>query len=88
MNTAYLKVLAERAIMAFAASLVALLGSGVVNILEVPWQDALATAAGAALVAILGSVAGGSLTSSASPALTSRDTELEVEGASTGHTEY
>lgn len=79
MNAAYLKVLGERALMAFAASLVALLGSGVVNILEVPWQDALATAAGAALIAVLGSVAGGAATSSNSPAITSKDTEVAVE---------
>lgn len=78
-SVAYLKVLGERAVVAFAASLVALLGSGVVNILEVPWQDALATAAGAALVAVLASVAGGAATSSSSPALTSRETEVAVE---------
>lgn len=80
---AYFKLLGERALMAFAASLVALLGSGVVNVLEVPWQDALATAAGAALVAILGSVAGGAITSSNSPAVTSKETEVEVEKPAT-----
>lgn len=79
MNLAYWKVLGERAVVAFASALVALLGSGVVNILEVPWQDALATAAGAALVAVLASVAGGGLTTSNSPALTSKETEVAVE---------
>lgn len=78
-NVAYFKVLAERAVAAFASALVALLGSGAVNILEVPWQDALATSLGAALVAVLYSVAGGAATSSDSPALTSKDTELSVE---------
>lgn len=77
--TPYLKLLGERALVAFAASLVALLGAGTVNVLEVPWQDALATAAGAALVAVLASVAGGALTSSNSPALTSKETEVAVD---------
>ncbi len=80
MNTvAYWKALGERAIVVFASSLASVLGAGVVNILEVPWQDALSTAAGATLVAVLLSVAGGSATSSSSPALTSKDTELAVE---------
>lgn len=81
-NAAYFKVLGERALVAFAASLVALLGSGAVNILEVPWQDAFATAAGASLVAILVSVAGGGATSSNSPALTSKETEVQAESTS------
>lgn len=77
--TAYAKLLGERALVAFASALVALLGSGVVNVLEVPWQDALATAAGAALVAVLASVAGGAVTSSNSPAITSKESEVAVE---------
>jgi hypothetical protein len=79
MNLAYWKVLGERAVVAFASALVALLGSGAVNILEVPWKDALATSLGAALVAVLASVAGGAATSSNSPALTSKETEVSVE---------
>ena len=78
MNAAYFKVLAERAVVAFASALVALLGSGAVNILVVPWQDALATSAGAALVAVLASVAGGSFTSSNAPAMTSEKTEKDI----------
>lgn len=81
---AYFKLLGERALVAFATSLVAILGSGVVNILEVPWQDALATAAGAALLAVLASVAGGAVTSSNSPAITSKETEVAVEEPASG----
>lgn len=80
--TAYLKVLGERALVAFASSLVALLGAGPLNVLEVPWENALATSAGAALLAILASVAAGGITSSDSPAFTSKVTELEVESSS------
>lgn len=79
MNLAYWKKLGERAIVVFAGSLASLLGSGLVNILEVPWENALATSAGATLVAVLLSVAGGGLTSSDSPALTSKDTETSVQ---------
>lgn len=78
-NKEYLKLLGERAFVAFAASLVSLLGAGAVNLLEVPWVDALGTAAGATLVAVLVSVAGGAATSSNSPALTSKETEVVVE---------
>lgn len=83
-TTAYLKLLGERALAAFASALVALLGSGAVNLLEVPWQDALATSAGAALVAVLYSIAGGAVTSSSTPALTSKETEVAVEKPVTG----
>lgn len=83
-TTAYLKLLGERALAAFASALVALLGSGAVNLLEVPWQDALATSAGAALVAVLYSVAGGAVTSSSTPALTSKETEVAAEKPATG----
>jgi hypothetical protein len=79
MNTAYWKKLGERAIVVFASSLAAVLGSGVVNILDVPWQDALATSAGATLVAVLLSIAGGGTTTSDSPALTSKETEASVQ---------
>lgn len=78
-NSAYAKVLGERALVAFASALTALLGAGAVNLLEVPWVDALGTAAGAAFVAILASVAGGAATSSNSPALTSKETEVAAE---------
>lgn len=82
-NKDYLKLLGERAFVAFASSLVALLGSGATNLLEVPWVDALGTAAGAALVAVLVSIAGGALTSSNSPALTSKETEVAIEKPAT-----
>lgn len=79
MNTAYLKVLAERAIMAFAASLGSLLASGATGLMDAPWEQSLSTAGLAALLVVLGSVAGGAVTSSNSPALTSKETELAVE---------
>lgn len=79
MNTAYLKVLAERAVMAFAASLAALLGSGATGLMDAPWEQSLSTAGLAALLTVLGSVAGGAVTSSNSPALTSKETEVSVE---------
>lgn len=78
-NAAYVKLLAERAITVFASALAALLGAGAVNLLEVPWVDAIGTAAGAAFVAVLLSVGGGAATSSNSPALTSKETEVAVE---------
>lgn len=83
-TSAYLKVLGERALVAFASTLVALLGAGPVNLLEVPWEQAVSTSLGAALVAVLASVAGGAATSSNSPALTSKETEVAVEKPATG----
>lgn len=77
--TAYLKLLGERVVMAFAASLVAILGAGQFNLINAPWQDALATAGMTALLALLASVAGGSVTSSNAPALTSKSTEVAVD---------
>lgn len=77
--TAYFKLLGERVVGAFAASLLAVLTAGQFNIINAPWQDSLATAGMAALLALLGSVAGGAVTSSNSPALTSKATEVEVE---------
>lgn len=78
-SSAYARLLAERALTVFASALAALLGAGAVNLLEVPWVDALGTAAGAAFVAVLLSVGGGAATSSNSPALTSKETEVAVE---------
>jgi Putative lactococcus lactis phage r1t holin len=50
---------ADRALKSFASSLVLLLGGGTIglNILHVDWQQALGTAAGAAVLAVLFSVA-------------------------------
>lgn len=77
--SAYFKLLGERVLGAFAASLLAVLTAGQFNIINAPWQDSLATAGMAALLALLGSVAGGAVTSSNSPALTSKETEVAVE---------
>ena len=50
---------ADRMLKSFAASLVLLLGGGTagLNVLHVDWQQALGTAAGAAVLAVLFSVA-------------------------------
>ena len=57
MKLSYLKALLERAVKTFCQALVALLGAGAVDLLSVPWPAALATAAGAALVSVLTSIA-------------------------------
>lgn len=77
--TAYFKVLAERVVLAFAATLGALLTAGGFDLLNAPWQQSLAAAGMSALLALLGSVAGGAVTTSNSPALTSKSTEIEAE---------
>jgi hypothetical protein len=77
-TVAYLKSLGERALVAFAASLAALLSAGGVGLLDAPWQQSLSVAGMAALLAVVGSVAGGGLTSSSAPALTSKSTEREL----------
>lgn len=82
-SSAYAKLLGERAVTVFASALAALLGAGAVNLLEVPWVDAIGTAAGAAFVAVLVSVGGGAATSSNSPALTSKETEVTAEKPTT-----
>jgi hypothetical protein len=77
-NAAYFKKLGERALMAFAASLGALLTAGGFDLLNAPWEQSLATAGMAALLSVLVSVGGGAATSSREPALTSEKTEKEV----------
>ncbi|WP_062215716.1 holin [Streptomyces sp. NBRC 109706] len=47
----------ERAVRTFAQALVAVLGADAVDVLSVDWPAALATAAGAALLAVLTAVA-------------------------------
>lgn len=78
---AYLKKLGERALVAFATTLGALLTAGGTGLLDAPWEQSLSTAGMAALLAVLVSVGGGAVTTSNSPALTSKDTELEAEEA-------
>lgn len=79
MNLAYWKKLGERAVVAFAASLGSLLTAGATGLLDAPWEQSLSTAGMAALLAVLASVAGGGLTSSDSPALTSKETEQSIQ---------
>jgi hypothetical protein len=66
----FFKATAERAVRTFAQALAATLGAGAVNILDVPWTDALAVSAGAAVLSILTSVAAGAVTSTPGPSLT------------------
>lgn len=79
MNLAYWKKLGERAIIAFAGSLGGLLTAGGFNLLNAPWEQSLATSGMAALIVVLLSVSGGAVTTSDSPALTSKDTEASVQ---------
>lgn len=79
MNLAYWKVLGERAVTVFAATLGGLLSAGAFDLLNAPWEQALATSGMAALIAVLLSVSGGAATTSNSPALTSKETEVAVE---------
>jgi hypothetical protein len=57
MKAAFLWALLERAVKTFCQALLATLGAGAVNILEVPWLSAVSVAAGAALISVLTSVA-------------------------------
>lgn len=77
--TAYLKVLAERAIVTFAATLGSILTAGATDLLNAPWEQSLSAAGLAALLTVLASVAGGKFTSSDSPAFTSKETEVSAE---------
>lgn len=76
---AYLKKLGERAVVTFAATLGALLTAGGTGLLDAPWEQSLSAAGMAALLAVLVSVGGGAATSSDSPALTSKETEVTAE---------
>ena len=79
MNLAYWKKLGERVLVAFAATLGGLLTAGGFDLLSAPWKQSLAASGMAALLALLASVAGGGLTTSDSPALTSKETETSVQ---------
>lgn len=57
---------AERAIKTFAQTLVALLGAGAVDILNVNWGDMTAVSLGAAVVSVLTSIASAGSGNSAS----------------------
>lgn len=75
---AYLKSLGERALAVFASTLGGLLSAGAFNLINAPWEDALATSGMAALIAVLLSVGGGAVTSSKAPALTSDKTQRDL----------
>jgi hypothetical protein len=60
---------AERAVKAFAAALLSVLGAGAVDVLSVPWNRALAVAAGAAVVSVLTSIASAKVGTTGTPAL-------------------
>lgn len=75
---AYLKSLAERALVVFAAALGGLLTAGGFGLLDAPWEQSLSAAGMSALIAVLVSVGGGAVTSSNAPALTSESTEKEL----------
>lgn len=79
MNLAYWKKVGERVVVAFATSLGSLLTAGQFDLINAPWEQSLATAGMAAFLALVASVAGGGLTTSDSPALTSKDTEEKVQ---------
>jgi len=79
MNVAYWKKLGERVLVAFAASLGGLLTAGGFDLLSAPWKQSLAASGMAALLALLASIAGGAATTSDSPALTSKETETNVQ---------
>lgn len=69
-TVAFLKAVLERAVKAFASSLVAVLLAGPTGLLSVAWQDALSVAGMAAVVSVLLNVASGSV-GPAGPSLTS-----------------
>jgi hypothetical protein len=78
-SVAYFKLLGERAVVVFAATLGSLLSAGAFDLLNAPWEQSLSASGMAALLAILASVGGGAVTSSNSPAITSKSTEVSVE---------
>jgi hypothetical protein len=59
----------ERGLKTFAQAAIALLGAGMVNVLEVSWTSVLATAAGAAVLSFLTSVAGVDIGPKGTPSL-------------------
>lgn len=58
-NRAFLRSLAERALMTFAQALVAVWGVGQFDVLHADWANALSVAGGAALLSVLKTIAVG-----------------------------
>lgn len=69
MSIRYLRELAERAVKTFCQALVAVLGAGATNLIDVPWLAALATAGFAALLSVLTSVGSAPWGDEATPSL-------------------
>lgn len=81
-TSAYLKALGERALVAFAAALAAVLTTDGFNLQDpAGWKGAVLSAVGTTVVTIVVSVAGGAVTSSKAPALTSKETQVELAQA-------
>lgn len=78
-SLAYAKLLGERAVVVFASTLGSLLSAGAFDLLNAPWEQSLSASGMAALLAVLVSIGGGAATSSNSPAITSKNTEVAVE---------
>ena len=69
MTPVFFKSLLERAIKTFAQTLLAAMGMGVTNVLEVSWQAALLTAGTAALISVLTSIGSAPWGDPATPSL-------------------
>lgn len=66
-TVSFWKATAEQAVTAFAASMLTLLGAGVVDVLSVPWTVDLRIAGGVALVSVLKSLVGSQLGDKGTP---------------------
>lgn len=66
-TVSFWKATAEQAVTAFAASMLTLLGAGVVDVLTVPWTVDLRIAGGVALVSVLKSLVGSQLGDKGTP---------------------
>lgn len=82
-SLAYFRALGERAVTVFASTLGGLLTAGAFDLLNAPWEQSLAAAGMAALVSVLVSVGGGAATSSKAPAMTSKETQVELASTPT-----
>ena len=67
----------ERAIKTFAQTLVALLGAGAIDVLQVDWGQRLSVSAGAALVSVLTSIATAGATKGETASLVLEKAELK-----------
>jgi hypothetical protein len=77
MTMRFLRELVERAVKTFAQALVAVLGAGATNLIEVPWGGALAAAGFAALLSVLTSVASAPWGDPATPSLVTEEPDVD-----------